>query len=223
VPVEIEAEAGFVNCTVACGTTFATLEEGGTFAVSFLRSVDNGTGTTRGLVAGFGGMGVTGVVALAGIVGCGAAGADGAAGGMVGGRRTEAGAGLAGGLIAAGELGGVIKAVAAGAEKAGVALGGRNTVEGGCIAAGATGGLGTAGMEGGRGIAGTPIAEGVIGAGMSGADEAFGGGTRTGFGGRLIMAVSRGLEVTGPPSRRAGRTIRTVSFFGSGICSLGGC
>ena len=45
-------------------------------------------------------------------------------------------------------------------------------------------------------------------------------GTGTGFGGRLIIAVSRGLEAMGEPSRRAGRTILTVSFFGSAIfCS----
>ena len=44
--------------------------------------------------------------------------------------------------------------------------------------------------------------------------------TGTGFGGRLIIAVSRGLEAMGEPSRRAGRTILTVSFLGSAIfCS----
>lgn len=48
-----------------------------------------------------------------------------------------------------------------------------------------------------------------------------------GFGGRLIIAASRGFAAPGLPSRRGGRTMRTVSFFGSfmagiyGICRLG--
>jgi hypothetical protein len=38
-----------------------------------------------------------------------------------------------------------------------------------------------------------------------------------GLGGRLIMAASRGFAALGALSRRGGRTIRTVSFFGSFI------
>ena len=37
----------------------------------------------------------------------------------------------------------------------------------------------------------------------------------SGFGGRLIIAASRGLAAPGLPSRRVGKTMRTVSFLGS--------
>lgn len=82
----------------------------------------------------------------------------------------------------------------------------------------AEGGLGIAGIEGGLGAEG---AEGITVGGLR-PTGAVGAppGTGTGFGGRLIIAVSRGLEATGVPSRRAGRTILTVSFLGSAIiCS----
>jgi hypothetical protein len=36
-----------------------------------------------------------------------------------------------------------------------------------------------------------------------------------GFGGRFTIAASRGFAAVGPASRRGGRTMRTVSFFGS--------
>lgn len=99
---------------------------------------------------------------------------------------------------------------------------------------GIAGGLGTAGIDGIVGGLGTTGAGGTTGvaaadgAGMAGllttggtAGAAEGApGTSMGFGGRLIIAVSRGLEATGVPSRRAGRTILTVSFLGSAIvCS----
>jgi hypothetical protein len=94
---------------------------------------------------------------------------------------------------------------------------------GGMTAPGAEGGLGIPGAEGGLGIAGIP---GIEEGGFNPTGALGGGGiieppgTGTGFGGRLIIAVSLGLEAMGEPSRRAGRTILTVSFFGSAIvCS----
>jgi len=91
---------------------------------------------------------------------------------------------------------------------------------GGTTAPGADGGFGIEGTDGGFGIEGAAGMEiggfnpaGAVGAGAE--PE-----TGTGFGGRLIIAVSRGLEAMGEPSRRAGRTILTVSFLGSAIfCS----
>jgi hypothetical protein len=87
------------------------------------------------------------------------------------------------------------------------------------------GGLGIdGGTEGGCGAAGTG---GIEDGGFNPLGEAGGGitgdppATGTGFGGRLIIAVSRGLEAMGEPSRRAGRTILTVSFFGSAIILFG--
>jgi hypothetical protein len=94
---------------------------------------------------------------------------------------------------------------------------------GGMTAPGAEGGLGIPGAEGGLGIAGIP---GIEEGGFEPTGAPGGGGiieppgTGTGFGGRLIIAVSLGLKAMGEPSRRAGRTILTVSFFGSAIvCS----
>jgi len=66
------------------------------------------------------------------------------------------------------------------------------------------------GMPGGGGTTGAP--GGFGGAGMvGGAPWAVG----KGLGGRFTMAASRGLAAAGAPSRRGGRTMRTVSFFGS--------
>jgi hypothetical protein len=81
-----------------------------------------------------------------------------------------------------------------------------------------------AGIDGGFGSVGIPGTEagGFNPPGMTGGGGTTGDpvGTGTGFGGRLIIAVSRGLDAMGEPSRRAGRTILTVSFFGSAIiCS----
>jgi hypothetical protein len=84
---------------------------------------------------------------------------------------------------------------------------------------GIDGGLGMDGIDGGLGIAGEAMTEGAGGFRLTGAAVGVPLGTGTGLGGRLIMAVSRGLEATGVPSRRAGRTILTVSFFGSAIVS----
>ena len=109
--------------------------------------------------------------------------------------------------------------------------------EGGFGATGNTGGLGAPpAIEGGFGAAGgdeNPTLGGTFGArdgtlgglgtaeiaGPSGPAEAGSAGLGTGFGGKLIIAVSRGPEAAGWPSRRGGRTIRTVSFLGSDIVS----
>jgi hypothetical protein len=97
------------------------------------------------------------------------------------------------------------------------------------------GGLMTA--AGGGGIIGFPDidGEGIGGLGMfdgggggtippnpGGLIPVGGGGTTVlfiwaGLGGRLIMAASPVPEARGCPSRRLGRTMRTVSFFGSDI------
>ena len=100
---------------------------------------------------------------------------------------------------------------------------------------GAIGGFGIPGLDGGFGMPtpdgglGIPGTDGGLGmpaegGGMVGDEtvkgtDGSGGGaeTGTGFGGRLIIAFSRGDEGTGAPSLRAGRTMRTVSFFGSAI------
>jgi hypothetical protein len=75
------------------------------------------------------------------------------------------------------------------------------------------------GLGGGGGMT-EPGAGGIAalgGAGMvGGAPEKVG----RGFGGRLIMAASRGLAAPGLPSRRGGRTMRTVSFLGSFMAGL---
>ena len=107
------------------------------------------------------------------------------------------------------------------------------TATGGAPTAG--GGVGangnTAGIEGGFGATGgvtvcpatgaTPggLGSGGIGGGTTDADWAAvePGGFCTGLGGRFIIAVSRGLDDNGWPSRRGGRTMRTVSFLGSDI------
>ena len=158
--------------------------------------------------------------------GAGALGAvpeEGAAGAVEGG---TGGLGAMGGIVAEGNDG---------------AAGTTGTEGGGITAPGAEGGLGIPGIEGGLGIVGTegglgiPGTEGGLGiegipgielGGFNPTGAPGGGGTieppgtGTGFGGRLIIAVSLGLEAMGEPSRRAGRTILTVSFFGSAIiCS----
>ena len=159
------------------------------------------------------GIGATGVVAEAGF---GAKGVDEGA--------AEAGAG---GFGMEGPTGGATGAPIWTAE------GGRGGGTGGPVIA-EPGGLGMPGTDGGRGIVGADANGGVetgaeggggtaarIGAGIetvAGVEgRATRGGAGTGFGGRLIIAVSRGLEATGVPSLRAGRTMRTVSFFGSAI------
>jgi hypothetical protein len=59
---------------------------------------------------------------------------------------------------------------------------------------------------------GAPGITGFGGGGMLGGAIAAVG---SGLGGRLIIAASRGLAALGFPSRWGGRTMRTVSFFGS--------
>ena len=88
---------------------------------------------------------------------------------------------------------------------------------------GATPGLGMTGMLKGLGgcgalaSPGTGGMTGLGGAGMVGGVPAMVG---SGFGGRLIMAASRGLAAPGFPSRRGGKTMRTVSFLGSFMVGL---
>ena len=80
----------------------------------------------------------------------------------------------------------------------------------------ADGGLGMPGTEGGLGI---PWDAGGVSTNLV---KGEGGAERgTGLGGRLIIAFSRGDAGTGVPSLRFGRTIRTVSFFGSDIFCCG--
>jgi hypothetical protein len=70
-------------------------------------------------------------------------------------------------------------------------------------------GLGGCGALAIPGAGGIP---GLGGAGMVGGVPAMVG---RGLGGRLIMAASRGFAAPGFPSRRGGKTMRTVSFLGS--------
>lgn len=94
-------------------------------------------------------------------------------------------------------------------------------------AAGGESGLGAIGADGGDGgfkpvgglspmggLSGVSGLGAAIGEGTEG-NAADGRGAGTGFGGRLIIADSRAVDVAGCPSRRGGRTMRTVSFFGS--------
>jgi hypothetical protein len=79
-------------------------------------------------------------------------------------------------------------------------------------------GLGMDGMANGLGGAGGMIPPGVAGVPAFGGEGMVGGApvaVGRGFGGRLTIAASRGLAVPGFPSRRGGRTMRTVSFLGS--------
>lgn len=169
-------------------------------AVSFLASTGSGAGAT-GLI---GGAGATGAAGATG--GLGAETEDGITGAVDGG---IGGFGIDGGTTA--------EAGAFGIEGMdGIPADGG----GGMTAPGADGGFGMEGADGGFGI------EGAAGMEIGGFNPAGAAGagaepvTGTGFGGRLIIAVSRGLEAMGEPSRRAGRTILTVSFLGSAIfCS----
>ena len=115
-------------------------------------------------------------------------------------------------------------------------LGGRGAAVG---AAGAPGGLGMAGaggvavipglgsdgMANGLGGAGGMIPPGVGGAPGLGGEGMVGGApvaVGRGLGGRLTIAASRGLAAPGFPSRRGGRVMRTVSFFGSFMAGFSG-
>jgi small subunit ribosomal protein S14 len=85
------------------------------------------------------------------------------------------------------------------------------------------GGMGADAAAGGGGIPGTEGAggrPGLGGAGMVGGAPTMVG---RGLGGRLIMAASRGLAAPGLPSRRGGRTMRTVSFLGSFMAGFSNC
>jgi hypothetical protein len=145
---------------------------------------------------------------------------------------TETGTGPAGaglGAIAGAGAGVIVGDFGAAGGTAGPATAGFGTegAEGAAGAAGAVGGLGTPGNVGGFGTPGAAGGVSEVGgfgaatagggtAGAAGVAGAAGAGVAgTGFGGRLIMAVSRGVDARGWPSRRGGRTMRTVSFFGS--------
>ena len=114
-----------------------------------------------------------------------------------------------------GGLGAGVGAMPSGLGGAGGAMGGAG-MEG--TEGAATPGLGMTGMLKGLGGCGAPASPGaggmtgLGGAGMVGGVPAMVG---SGFGGRLIMAASRGLAAPGFPSRRGGKTMRTVSFLGS--------
>ena len=95
--------------------------------------------------------------------------------------------------------------------------------EGGTGTPGAAGGLGVSTEEPGGTVEADEVTGGIAGVETGGVP---GGGVATagfwtGLGGKLIIAVSRGLDARGLPSRRGGRTIRTVSFLGSGIWGIG--
>ncbi len=160
-----------------------------------------------------------------GVAGAGAAGFTGAAEGagatLTGGLGTAAdkvGAAGAGGLGATVEDGGGITPTGAGgiggfgAPEAGAAD--ADGIVGAPVGAG-IGGFGVGAIPGGFGGMAAPGAGGIEGLGgvgiVGGAPAAAG----MGFGGRLIMAASRGLAAPGLPSRFGGRTMRTVSFLGS--------
>ena len=79
-------------------------------------------------------------------------------------------------------------------------------------------GFGMTGMLKGLGGGGGMTEPGAAGIAAFGGAGIVGGAPATvgsGLGGRLIMAASRGLAAPGLPSRRGGKTMRTVSFFGS--------
>jgi hypothetical protein len=186
---------------------------GGTFAVSFLTSVESGA------IAGItGDAGVVDARAIAGPGGFGASGgtpASDAGFDSVGGGTPTTEGGFGGGTIPG-------PPAEAGVDGAAM-IGGDPIAEGGLGATGAIpgveGGLGTA-----DGVAGPATAK--IPGGLGGWDAVGAGwaemdpgvlGFWTGFGGRFIIAVSRGPDDKGWPSRRGGRTMRTVSFLGSDI------
>ena len=191
-----EAPAGFL-WRAACGMAgFGPDVLGGTLAVSFLLSPLSGAGAISGAPAAglTGAFGATAGTAERGMPGLTGAGPTPGGLGMpmtLGGLATEGGT-AEGGLGIPEIDGGLgIPGTAGGAAGA--------TPMGGIGAAGGGTGAPTGGAEGGGTAAG-----GVIP-----------GGFGIGLGGRLIIAVSRGVDAKGWPSLRGGRTIRTVSFFGS--------
>lgn len=186
-----------------------------------------GAGIAEGV--GAGGRGAP-IPAGAGGLGAAIPGAAGGAGGRGGGggaEATEAPAGLATGAGGAGTpaTAGLGGKGAEGAAGIGAGLGaggmtGGTAGGGGTTGTPAVGGLGTGMLNGADGGGGTTAPPGRGGAGMLGGAPATVG---SGFGGRLIMAASRGLAAAGLPSLRGGRTMRTVSFFGSFMAGVAGC
>jgi hypothetical protein len=142
--------------------------------------------------------------------------ATGAAGIGAFGAATGAGTGAGAATAAIGGFGAAIEA-------AGIGGFGTATAAAGIGGLGAATGAATATGFGGSGAAGAPPGIGIA-AGFVGMLKGFGGAGMVGgapvavgrgLGGRFTIAASRGLAAVGPPSRLGGRTIRTVSFFGS--------
>lgn len=160
-------------------------------------------------------------------MGTAAAGAEGL-GGMEGSGTAPGGLGAAtgaavtgfgaGGTAATGGLGAGTGMPAAGLGGMGGVAGAAGAPGGGGMAAAGAAGLGMAGMLkglGGGGGTAEPGAGGIPGLGGAGMVGGAPAAVGRGLGGRLIMAASRGLAAPGLPSRRGGRTMRTVSFLGS--------
>ena len=199
--LDAEAAAGFFSCTVAWGMPgLGPAELAGTRAVSFLLSDTNGAGAMVGAPGATGGFGVVaGFTEAAGMAGAGGFGAAGAAGGVEGG---------VGGLIppTEGGLGGATGAAPGTDGGLGGATGAVPGTEGGLGIDGATAeagwGAAGAGTAGAGGVGGLTLTGGGTGAAEGGTAGAGAGGTVpaafcTGFGGRLIIAVSRGLDAKG--------------------------
>ena len=206
--------------TVACGAG----RDGGatsTLAVLFFASaaeagLSAAGAATAGLGAadtGLGGMAppeVEGADGRGAEAGLGAAGADGTPGTGGFSAAGAGGLGAAAGPVPNG-LGGRGAAVGAAGAPGGFGMAGAGGVA-------VIPGLGMDGMANGLGGAGGMIPPGVAGVSAFGGEGMVGGApvaVGRGFGGRLTIAASRGLAVPGFPSRRGGRTMRTVSFLGS--------
>ncbi len=235
------ADRAVVGRVIFAVSFLGSVEEAGLEGISGLPTGGAGAGAgAAGITAADGGLG-GGTAGAVGAEGLARAGTVGAAG-IDGGLGTAAGApGIGSGFA----VGGAGTAAADGAEGLGMegtegavgtegAAGTGGLTDGGVTAE--IGGFGIAETEGGAGTAGLGtaipgMAEGGLGMaeatgfGTAGTAEGFrpgGGGTTeaftgTGLGGRLIIAASPEPGPTGAPSRRFGRTMRTVSFFGSDI------
>jgi hypothetical protein len=143
--------------------------------------------------------------------------------GCFGAATGAAGIGTFGAATGAGTATAGIGGFGAAIEAAGIGGFGTATAAAGIGGLGAATGAATATGFGGSGAAGAPPGIGIP-AGFVGMLKGFGGAGMVGgapvavgkgLGGRFTIAASRGLAAVGPPSRLGGRTIRTVSFFGS--------
>ena len=206
--------------TVACGAGrdggaistlevlfFASIEEAG------LSAAGAATASLGAADTGLGGMAAPEAEATDGREaegGLGAARADGTPGAGGLGAAGAGGLGTAAGPVPNG-LGGRGAAVGAASAPGGFGMAGAGGVA-------VIPGLGMDGMANGLGGAGGMIPPGVAGVSAFGGEGMVGGApvaVGRGFGGRLTIAASRGLAAPGFPSRRGGRTMRTVSFLGS--------